>query len=107
MLRALALGLLLVAAPTLAAETADSPLVCGSPELAEALGPLCAPVQLAQNANCAQTCYQDQNACHSGCDKTYRGGAPGHDKCMAACSTTYGRCQMRCNAPQRSPRPSE
>jgi len=105
MLRALALSLILLAGPAAAAE--PTPILCGSSELAEFLGPLCAPAQLAQAGNCGQTCYDDQNACHSACDKTYRGGVPGHDKCFAACSTTYGRCQTRCNAPQRGKRPSQ
>ena len=107
MLRMLALSLILLAGPAGAAEPSATPLACGTSELIDALGPLCAEAQLAQAGNCVQTCYQDQSACHFACDRTYRGGLPDHDKCVAACSTTYGRCQTRCNAPQKSRRPSE
>ena len=103
MLRALALLLTLVAAtPALAAgpaPSAPSPLACDMSQPGETMQALCALPQLAA-ANCPQTCYDDQNVCRNGCDKAYRSG-PDHDKCVSACSTTYGRCQMRCNAPQR------
>ena len=100
MLRALVLSLILLAGPAVASEPQPAPLVC-SPALAQTLGSLCGTVQLAASGSCPQTCYDDQNICHAGCDKVYRGGGQDHDKCMAACSTTYGRCQTRCNAPQR------
>jgi|1185.fasta_scaffold763141_1 hypothetical protein len=109
MLRAVALCLMLLAGPALAASTAPaaSPLACDLSQPGEMAEALCALPQLAATANCAQTCYDDQNACHAGCDKTFRGAAPGHDKCIAGCGTTYGRCQTRCNTPQRGPRPSQ
>jgi len=109
MLRALVLSLMLLAGPAVAADgvPAASPLACDVSQPGEMAGALCALPQLAATANCSQTCYDDQNACHAGCDKAYRGAAPGHDKCIASCSTTYGRCQTRCNAPQNSRRPSQ
>jgi hypothetical protein len=109
MLRALALLVILFAGPASAADTlpAASPLACDWSQPGEMMGALCALPQLAATTNCGQTCYDDQNACHAACDRTYRGGVPGHEKCFATCGTTYGRCQTRCNAPQKSPRPSQ
>jgi hypothetical protein len=107
MLRALALLVILLAGPAAAAPPAASPLACDRNQPGEIMGALCALPQLAATADCGQTCYDDQNACHGACDRTYRGGVPGHDKCIAACGTTYGRCQTRCSTPQKSPRPSQ
>jgi hypothetical protein len=109
MLRAFALSLILLAGPAVAADAvpARSPLACDWSQPGEMSAALCGLPQLAAAANCGQTCYDDQNACHAACDRTYRGGVPGHDKCIASCGTTYGRCQTRCNAPQKSRRPSE
>jgi hypothetical protein len=98
MVRAIALLFVLLAAgpavgDPLAGILADpGPLMC-RPAASPAAG--CAPVQLAA-ANCGQTCYDDQNVCRQGCDRVSRGG-PDHDNCVAACSTTYGRCTTRCS----------
>jgi hypothetical protein len=99
MVRAIALLFVLLATgPALGDPLSDiladpGPLMC-RPTASPAAG--CFPVQLAA-ASCGQTCYDDQNVCRQGCDRVYRGGGTDHEKCAAACSTTYSRCSTRCN----------
>jgi hypothetical protein len=109
MARVLALIILLLATLPAAADPLPFELAGLAPVGAEApicraqvlsLDATCGPLQLAA-ANCGQTCYDDNANCRAGCERANRGAnanAANRDKCVASCTTTYGRCQTRCAA---------